>query len=98
MRQVLEQDVLQQVDMKVDDVELVRPRPHLVQHDEVTGDMVPDPCKAQRLGNTGDEFCGCLGIAARKQGHIMTLTHELLSQPGHHPLGPSIEFRWDGLG
>jgi len=97
MRQILEQHVLQEIDMEMDHVELPGSIPHLVQHHEVTGGMIPDPRKPQRLGNAGNEFRGRPGIAASEQSHVMALTHELLGEPGDHPFRAPVEFRGNGL-
>ena len=56
MRQILEEDMLQQVDMEMDDVELIGPGPDLIQHDEMAGDVVADAGKASPFGTQGTSF------------------------------------------
>ena len=82
--------MLQQIDMEMDDVELVGAPPHLVQHDDMRGDMAADAGEAQPLRHAGNQFRRGLGVAAGKQRHIMTFGDKLLGQPGDDPFGSPV--------
>ena len=66
VRQALKHRELQQVDVEVDEVELLCPTPHLVEHHESMSGMVADSGEPQAMRRARHEL-GCrFGVAARK--------------------------------
>ena len=95
--QVLEHRVLQQVDMEVQNVELVRPLVHVMQHREVARGMITIAEKTEAFRRAGCQLGRSLRIAAGEQGHVVALADQFLGDPRHHALGTAIELRGYGL-
>ena len=68
---------------------------NLFEHQHVGRKRIDAAQQPVRLRARRHEGRGRLRIAARKQGHFMPLTHELVGQDGHDALGTSIEFWWN---
>src|SRR3974377_2221498 len=84
--------------MKVQDVELVGPLPHLLQHDDVIGQTVPDTrIEAKRDIATARQFSGSLRIAASKQRDIVSLADKFFGQVGNDTFRSPIELRWNAF-
>ena len=70
---------MQVVNVEVQDVEIIRTLPHLVEHQHVMRNRVADMrIKAQGPGRARNEFRGGDGIPTREQGDLMTLPNQLL--------------------
>ncbi len=85
--------------MEVDDVELVRPAAHLVQHGHVRGQVrfqrggiQPDGLVAHR-----DQLGPGVGIGAGEQGDLVPQLDQGVAEVGHHPLGAAIKPRRNRL-
>jgi hypothetical protein len=98
MKQVLEQRELQQIDVKMDDVEFVSAAAYPFQHHKHTGRMIADASQAQALRTKGNQFRGCSGVAARKKRDVVTFSHEFFGKPGNYSFSTSIKTWRNGFG
>ena len=79
------------IDMEVQDVEVVGPLAHAIEHQHVIGNRIPDAgVEPQCLGHAGNEIGGRDRIAACKQRHLVAERHQLFGQIGDDPLGAAI--------
>jgi hypothetical protein len=62
----------------------------LVEHDEMTGEMVPDAREPKSPGRAGHEMGGRLGASGKKR-HIMTLGDKLFCQPRDNAFGAAVK-------
>jgi hypothetical protein len=83
------------VDVEMEQVELVRPLAHLVEHQQIIGDHIAHRGgEPKRRTRAGCEFRRGQRVAAGKQSHIMALPDEFFGQIRNDPLGASIIGRW----
>src|SRR6185437_1977147 len=92
---VLEEWKMYEVRMEVDDVELVRPSPHLVHHREMRREVGLERVRIEpdRLIPDGDERRPRLRVCAREEDHIVAQVHQRVRQVGDDPLGAAVEAR-----
>jgi hypothetical protein len=81
VRKIVEQRLRQQVDVKMDDVELIGSAPHLPQHAQRAANVIANACEHQALGRGDDQISPGLRASAREQGNLVSLTNEFLRQP-----------------
>ena len=78
--------------MKVQHIEPAGETLHLLQHHRVIRDMVTDiRIKPQGLAARRHQICAGSGVAAGKQGDIVTLPDELVGQVRNHTFGASVK-------
>jgi hypothetical protein len=95
---LLEEWIMQIVDVKVQDVKLIRAPACLIEHNHVMGQRIPHPgVKAQRVLSTRRQLRRGQRVATREQGHLVALPDQLFSQVGNDPLGTAVEAGWDAL-
>ncbi len=96
---VLEEGEVDHIGVEVDEIELVRPPPHLVQHGHVRGEVRLQQRRIQpdRLVARGNQPGLGLGLGAGEQGHLMAQFDKGIGQVGHHPLRAAIQLRRDRL-
>ena len=88
--------------MGVDDVELVGSAVDVGQHPQVEvrthlGQLLGVHPFPQRLVDEGLQSRRRLGAASGEQRHVVTGRDEAVTEPGDHPLGPSVPARRDVL-
>ena len=72
---------MDEVGVEVDDIETVRHALHFFEHDDMVGNMIPDVgVEAKRLGDAGHQCRRGRGIATRKQGNVVALPYQVLSE------------------
>jgi hypothetical protein len=86
---------MDQVDMKVQHIEILGALPDLLEHHDMIGQSILDPGiePQSRLG-TGDQAGRRLRIAAGEKGHVVTLPHQLFRQKRYDSLGAAVQARW----
>jgi hypothetical protein len=84
--------------VKVQDVELVGPAPHPVEHKHVIGKGVFDRwIQTECLAGARHQFGAAEGVAAGKQRDRVSLTNELFGEPEDHSFGSPIEAGWNAF-
>jgi hypothetical protein len=84
---------MQVIDMKMNDVELRRVMEESFQHDEVVRHLVLTMLiQAQRTRARSDQVRFRLRIAARKERHFVTLSHQFLGEIRHYAFCSSVIF------
>ena len=98
-RHVLEEGKVDQVDVKVNNVELIGTPSHHVNHGEVAGQVrIQMPAvQAQRPGTSRDQPGLGLCFAGGEQRDLVALIDRSISEMGHHPLRAAIQFRRHSL-
>src|ERR1700683_345910 len=97
-RQRAEKRKMEQIDVKMENVELIRTLPDLINHQhEVRNDVAHCRIKAERTGTTGSQFSASDGIPARKERHIVPKPDKFFGQVGNNPLSAAIETRRNAL-
>ena len=82
----------------MEDVEILHPLAHPVEHDHVIGDVIAHPrIEPQRFRRAAHEFGRRDGIAAGEKGHVVAEPHELFRQIGNDALGTTVQARGDTL-
>src|SRR5436190_14185558 len=78
--------------MKVQHIEPAGKTLHLLQHHRVIRDMLTDiRVEPQGLAARRHQICAGSGVAAGKQGDIVTLPDELVDQVRNHAFGASVK-------
>jgi hypothetical protein len=89
---------MEQIDVKMENVELIRTLADLINHQhEVRNGVVHCGIEAQRARATGSQFGAGDGIAARKACHIVAKPDKCFGQVGSDPLSTAIETRRHAL-
>ena len=92
--EVADERKMQDVDVKMQNVELVRDRAHLIEHHDMVGDRILD-ARIQTQGGLAErlEPGRRAGVAAGEQSHVVALPDQLLRQVGDDPFRAPIEPR-----
>jgi hypothetical protein len=82
---------MDEVGVKVQDVEAMRQALDLLEHGHMIGNVVPN-CRveAKRLLAAWYEGGGCVGVAACEQRDIVTLADQFVGEVGDHPFRAAI--------
>src|ERR1700683_340900 len=97
-RQRAEKRKMEQIDVKMENVELIRTLPDLINHQhEVRNDVAHCRIKAERTGTTGSQFGAGDGIPTPKERHIVAKPDKFFGQVGNDPLSAAIETRRNAL-
>ena len=89
---------VEQIDVKMKNVELLRALAHLINHQhEVRNDVAHGRIKAQRTSATGSQLGAGDGVPARKERHIVAKPDKFFGQVGNDPLSAAIETRRNAL-
>jgi hypothetical protein len=76
-----EQRKLEQIDMKMDYVEVGCPTPHIVQHDQQARSVISNPRKPQSFGYASNELSRSRRIPAREESDVVALTYQFFREP-----------------
>ena len=100
VRNSLEEREMNQVDMKMENIELVSPSPYFVQHGEMRGDVrfKRGGVEPDRPLPHGDEPPRGSGLAAGEKRDVVAKLHKRVRQVGNDPFGPTVEGGWHGFG
>ena len=92
-RQLLEEREMDEVDVEVEDVELVRPPMQLVQHGEMGGEIGLQWVRVEPDGLVADGHQPGLGpgVGAGEQHDVMPELDQGVGKMGHDPLGTAVE-------
>src|SRR4029453_8102468 len=90
---------VQDVRVEMQDIEFVRPRPHITQHDEVGAEIAFEwrLIESDRLGTTRHELGRGHRIAGRKKRHVVAERDERIGEIGNDTLCSAVETRRDRL-
>ena len=94
--EIVDQRGVNYIDVEVKNVELVDPAADLVQHDHVVRQRIAH-CRieAQRCVTAAHEPGRRLGVAAGKQGDVVSLAYELFGQKRNNAFRAAIKPGWD---
>ena len=89
---------MEQIDVKMNDVEFLCPFAHPVNHQhEVRNDVANGRIKAKRASAAGGQLSAGDGVAACKESHVVAKPDKLFRQVGSDPLSATIETRRNAL-
>src|ERR1700730_14976422 len=90
----MEKRLRQQVDMKMNNVEIIGVATDLAQHGQRTAEVIADSRKPQTFRSGHDKLGRRLRFSARVTNTPVLLSNKPPPQPGPNPLGPAIELAW----
>src|ERR1700729_2653165 len=89
---------VEEIDVKMKNVELLRALAHLINHQrEVRNDIAHGRIEAQRARTTGSQLSAGDRVRACKECHIVAKPDEFFGQVGNDPLSAAIETRRNAL-
>ena len=89
---------MEQIDVKMKNVEFLCALAHLINHQhEVRNDVAHGRIKAKRASTTGSQLGAGDGVPACKERHIVAKPDEFFGQIGNDPLSAAIETRRNAL-
>ena len=89
---------MEEIDVKMKNVELLRALAHLINHQhEVRNDVAHGRIEAQRARTTGSQLGAGDKVRACKERHIVAKPDEFFGQVGNDPLSAAIETRRNAL-
>jgi hypothetical protein len=82
---------MEHIDVKMQDVEVLRALAHLVDHQhEVRNGVAHRRIEAERARATGNQLCAGDGVPAREQRHVVAEPDKSFGQIGNDPLSAAI--------
>ena len=90
---------MQPIDMRVDNIELVRASGNRFQQRCLDNHRVrPWAAEAKSLRPNGMQLGGGLGIPAGEKRYLMSQAYQFIDQPRHHSLGAAVELGRNAFG